>query len=133
MPSSPSSHASCSINQHILQVLLPKYISHLFLYTSLLYYPHPSHYHILSGLFSQPTKCDPCYLCFCFYLASFSSLLTQQFHTVKAHLISLFNLKLLTGFQTPCLVLQALHHFTLWATYCLYSNQICLLSVPEII
>lgn len=98
MPSSPSSHASCSINQHILPVLRPKYISHLFLFTSLLYYLHPSHYHILSGLFSQPTKCDPCYLCFCFYLASFSSFLTQQFHKVKAHLISLSNLKLLDWF-----------------------------------
>lgn len=98
MPSSPSSYASCSINQHILPVLYPKYISHLFLFTSLLYYLHPSHYHILSGLFSQPTKCDPCYLCFCFYLASFSSFLTQQFHKVKAHLISLSNLKLLDWF-----------------------------------
>lgn len=45
------------------------HLTSVFFFISLLRYPHPSHYYLLSGFFSQPPKCDPC--CLCLFLSCF--------------------------------------------------------------
>lgn len=78
------SHATSSINQQILPVLLPRCIPSLFLFAPLPCCPSPSYYHLLSGHYSQLPKRAPC----CFSLSSLSSVLTQQLDKVKTHLTS---------------------------------------------